>query len=183
MNLSHHFLLAMPSLDNDSVFHQSVVYLCEHGESGALGLIVNKPSPVNMEIVFAAIGKPTPEKLQGQFVMMGGPVQPERGFVLHTPTGEWESSLHINDELALTTSRDIIDGLAKDEAIDAAILTIGCSQWSAGQLERELAQNSWLVAPADMGILFGTPIEERYNAALGKLGVDAAHLMGEGGNA
>ena len=99
MNLSHHFLLAMPSLDNDSVFHQSVVYLCEHGESGALGLIVNKPSPVNMEIVFAAIGKPTPEKLQGQFVMMGGPVQPERGFVLHTPTGEWESSLHINDAL------------------------------------------------------------------------------------
>ena len=95
MNLSHHFLLAMPSLDNDSVFHQSVVYLCEYGESGALGLIVNKPSPVNMEIVFAAIGKPTPEKLQGQFVMMGGPVQPERGFVLHTPTGEWESSLHI----------------------------------------------------------------------------------------
>lgn len=74
MNLSHHFLLAMPSLDNDSVFHQSVVYLCEHGESGALGLIVNKPSPVNMEIVFAAIGKPTPEKLQGQFVMMGCPV-------------------------------------------------------------------------------------------------------------
>ena len=115
--------------------------------------------------------------------MMGGPVQPERGFVLHTPTGEWESSLHINDSLALTTSRDIIDGLAKDEAIDAAILTIGCSQWSAGQLERELAQNAWLVAPADEEILFDTPIEERYNAALGKLGVDAARLMGEGGNA
>lgn len=182
MNLTEHFLIAMPQL-RDPMFEGAVVYICEHSDSGAMGVIVNKPSPVNMEVVFAAIGKKIPTRLQGQYVMLGGPVQPERGFVLHTPIGTWDSSLHINDELALTTSRDIIEGLAKDDAVEHALLTIGYSQWSAGQLERELADNSWLVVPATQQILFHTPPEERYNAALNQLGVRRENLMGGIGHA
>ncbi len=105
MNLAEHFLIATPSL-RDPMFEHSVVLIGEHQESGAMGIVINKPSPVHMEVVFAAIGQNTPARFAGQYVMMGGPVQTERGFVLHTPVGNWESSLHINEELALTTSRD-----------------------------------------------------------------------------
>lgn len=179
MNLAEHFLIAMPSL-RDPMFEHSVVLIGEHQESGAMGIVINKPSPVHMEVVFAAIGQNTPARFAGQYVMMGGPVQTERGFVLHTPVGNWESSLHINDELALTTSRDIIDGLAKDDEIDHALLTIGYSSWKKGQLEQEIAQNDWLVVPADQDILFHTPAEERYRAALNKLGVRLENLMRAG---
>ncbi|CRZ20294.1 YqgE/AlgH family protein [Kingella kingae] len=179
MNLAEHFLIATPSL-RDPMFEHSVVLIGEHQESGAMGIVINKPSPVHMEVVFAAIGQNTPARFAGQYVMMGGPVQTERGFVLHTPVGNWESSLHINDELALTTSRDIIDGLAKDDEIDHALLTIGYSSWKKGQLEHEVAQNDWLVVPADQNILFHTPPEERYQAALHKLGIRLENLMGAG---
>ena len=159
------------------------MYLCEHGENGAMGVIVNKPSPVTMNVVFAAIGKDTPARFKNQYVMMGGPMQTERGFVLHTPIGNWDSSLSITDSIALTTSRDIIEGLHQDDEIQGAVLTIGYSGWSAGQLEQEIAQNSWLTVPADPHILFGIPPEERYAAAFGKLGIRRENFAGAMGHA
>ncbi|MFC2293586.1 MAG: YqgE/AlgH family protein [Kingella oralis] len=182
MNLANHFLLAMPNLE-DSLFSGSLIYLCEHGENGAMGVIVNKPSPVTMNVVFAAIGKDTPARFKNQYVMMGGPMQTERGFVLHTPIGNWDSSLSITDSIALTTSRDIIEGLHQDDEIQGAVLTIGYSGWSAGQLEQEIAQNSWLTVPADPHILFGIPPEKRYAAAFGKLGIRRENFAGAMGHA
>lgn len=182
MNLANHFLLAMPNLE-DSLFSGSLIYLCEHSDSGAMGIIINKPSPVTMNVVFAAIGKDTPARFNNQYVMMGGPMQTERGFVLHTPIGNWDSSLSITDRIALTTSRDIIDGLQQNDEIQGAVLTIGYSSWGAGQLEQEIAQNSWLTVPADEHILFGIPPEERYAAAFNKLGIRRENFAGAMGHA
>ena len=177
VDLSNHFLIAMPDLE-DSLFSGSLIYLCEHSKDGAMGLIINKPSPIGMEIVFTGAGmKQIPAHFMNEFVMMGGPVQPDRGFVLHTPVGNWQSSLTINEENAITTSRDIIESMAKDDKIQHAILTIGYSSWQKGQLEQELADNSWLIVPADNHILFHVPVEERYQAALNKLGVNDVNFM------
>lgn len=181
MNLSNHFLIAMPSLD-DPMFEGSLVYLCEHNSEGATGVIVNKPSPINMEVVFAATGKATPPRFRSEYVMVGGPVQTERGFVLHTPVGHWQSSLKVNDHLALTTSRDIIENMDGD-AVQDVLLTIGCSLWTGGQLERELAKNSWLTVAADEDILFKLPAHKRYDAALSKLGIRSEMLSGAVGHA
>ena len=176
MNLTDHFLIAMPSL-NDTLFSGSLIYLCEHSENGAMGLIINKPSPVPMDVVFAGTGKATPLRFHEQFVMMGGPIQTERGFVLHTPVGDWQNSMAVTGDIALTTSRDIIDGLQSDGQVAGAMVSIGYAGWSAGQLEQEIAQNSWLAVSADRQILFQMPPEQRYRAAFAKLGLRPEQLM------
>ena len=129
-NLTDHFLIATPSLE-DPFFGGSVVYMCRHDGDGALGLVINKPSPIPMDAVFSAIDKPVPEQFRSSLVMMGGPVQIDRGFVVHSPCGEWQSSIAINADTALTTSRDIIERLAENDAVGKAILTIGCASWNA----------------------------------------------------
>ncbi|MGB4883137.1 MAG: YqgE/AlgH family protein [Neisseria sp.] len=182
MNLANYFLMAIPSM-NDPFFEGSVVYLCEHNEEGAMGVVINKPSPVTMDLVFEAAGGETPERFRKEWVMMGGPVQIDRGFVLHTPVGSWQSSLMVTDNIAMTTSRDIIENLAKDNSVDQAIITIGYASWEKGQLERELADNSWITVPADEEILFKTPHEERYQAAFAKLGIEPSALIGPAGHA
>ena len=182
MNLSDHFLIAIPSMD-DPFFDGSVIYLCEHSSEGAMGVVINKPSPVTMDLVFEAAGSNTPERFQKDWVMMGGPVQIDRGFVVHTPVGSWQSSLLVTDDIAMTTSRDIIENLAKDHSVEKALITIGYSSWSKGQLERELADNAWLTVPADKDILFNTPYDERYQAVFEKLGVNPAALIGSAGHA
>lgn len=182
MNLTDHFLIASPSME-DMFFGGSVVYLCEHNEDGALGIIINKSSPVVMDLVFEAAGQETPERFKGEWVMMGGPVQIDRGFVVHTPIGSWQSSLAVNDKIAMTTSRDIIEKLSRTDAVEKAVVTIGYSSWDKGQLEQELAGNSWLTVAADERILFDLPYEERYEAALAKLGVSPQTLMGVAGHA
>lgn len=177
INLSNHFLIAMPSLD-DPFFSESVVYLCEHNEDGAMGVIINKPTPISMDIIFFADGRTMPERFQNQYVMMGGPVQIDRGFVVHTPIGNWQSSLTIDDHTALTTSRDILEQLSQDDSIiQNVLLSIGYSSWSAGQLEKELSENTWLTVPADHDILFKTAPEDCYHAALAKLGIRPETLM------
>ena len=182
MNLTDHFLIAMPSME-DPFFSGSVVYLCEHNEEGALGFVINKPSPVTMDLVFEAAGTETPERFKGEWVMMGGPVQIDRGFVVHTPPGNWQSSLLVNDDIAMTTSRDIIEQLGKAAEVDKAIVSIGYSNWGAGQLEGELAENSWLTVAADQHILFDLPYDERYEAAFAKLGIRPEILMEGAGHA
>lgn len=177
MNLSNHFLIAMPGM-NDPFFSDSVVYVCQHDEDGALGIIINKPSPVLIEMVFAAASGSAPPHLKNSPVLMGGPVQIDRGFVLHTPDKEWQSSLKICEDVSLTTSRDIIESMGQSENTGGqALISIGSASWSGGQLEKELAENAWLTVAADTHILFNTPPEKRYAAALAKLGVDTAFLM------
>ena len=181
-NLTDHFLIATPSLE-DPFFGGSVVYMCRHDGDGALGLVINKPSPIPMDAVFSAIDKPVPKQFRSSLVMMGGPVQIDRGFVVHSPCGQWQSSIAVNADTALTTSRDIIERLAENDVVGKAILTIGCASWDAGQLERELEENSWLAVPADGNILFDLPFHERYRAALAKLGIEPVMLMREAGHA
>ncbi len=180
--LTNHFLIATPALE-DPFFAGSVVYICRHDDDGAMGVIINKASPIPMEAVFSAAEKDVPDRFQNQPILMGGPVQIDRGFVVHTPCGAWQSSFPVGGDTALTTSRDIIERLAQNDAVEKAILTIGCSSWSAGQLEQELAQNSWLTVPADDAILFDIPLRKRHRAALSKLGIQPAALMQGAGHA
>lgn len=181
-SLANHFLIAMPDMQ-DQFFRESVVYICEHNADGAMGIIVNKPSPIMMDLLFDAAKTPTPERFHGQWVLMGGPVQVDRGFLVHTPTGSWESSLLVTDDIAMTTSRDIIIGLTQDNEVNKALATIGYSSWSPGQLEQELAANSWLSVPADMKVLFDIPYKQRYQAALKLLNINVANLSGLAGHA
>lgn len=181
-SLANHFLIAMPAME-DPFFKESVIYLCEHSADGAMGIIVNKPSPIMMDLLFDSTKTPTPERFHGQNVLMGGPVQVDRGFLVHTPAGSWESSLMVTDDIAITTSRDIIMGLTQENEVNKAVATIGYSSWSAGQLEQELANNSWISTPADMQILFDMPYKQRYKAALQLLNIDITNLSGLVGHA
>ncbi|MGI4849589.1 MAG: YqgE/AlgH family protein [Janthinobacterium lividum] len=195
LNLANHFLIAMPSM-LDSVFSGSVVYLCEHNPSGALGVIINKPTDMTMDVLLERIdlkvdeaavppAKPSAERetIGAGPVMFGGPVQVERGFVLHAPRGEFSSMMKVSDEISLTTSRDVLEAVATGEGPGRLLVTLGCAGWSAGQLEEEIGGNGWLTVAADPQIIFDLPIEARFAAALKLLGVDPLMLSGEAGHA
>ena len=183
ISLSNHFLVATPAID-DPFFGGSVVYLCDHTEKGAMGVVINKPSPIRMEQLFQAVEKPTPERFAEKWVLLGGPVQTDRGFLVHTPVGNWENSILISDQIAMTTSRDIlIDGLSKENNSIKTIATIGCSGWTAGQLEEELNQNHWLITPQDNKILFDLPYYCRYEAALRQLKIRVEQISSSIGHA
>lgn len=181
-SLTNHFLIAMPSMA-DPFFQRSLIYICDHSDRGAMGVMVNKPSPLRMDLLFDVSKTPTPSRFQGQRVLMGGPVQIDRGFLVHTPVGSWQNSLLITDEIAMTTSRDIIASLSQESEVNNAIATIGYSQWQAGQLEQELANNDWLTVAADKQILFELPYEQRYQSALKLLNIDLAYLAPQVGRA
>lgn len=182
MNLVNHFLVAMPNMD-DPLFKGSVIYICEHNEDGALGIIINKPSPISMDMIFAVTDRHIPLRMQNDSVMMGGPVQVDRGYVVHMPLGNWQSSMTITDDIALTSSRDIIDHLAEPDKVEKALVSIGYSSWYKGQLERELAENVWLTVPADEHILFDVPYEQRYAAVFETLGINPSMLSAGVGHA
>ena len=183
-NLTDYFLIAMPEMD-DQFFAGSVVYICEHNDEGAMGVCINKPSPLTMNQFFEAINERTPLQYDETAVLLGGPMQVDRGFLVHTPVGSWESSLLVTDDIAFTTSRDIIENLAKnrDNDMNKTLATIGYSGWKKDQLEQELADNAWLVVPADQHIMFDIPVDERYHAAIKLLGIDAGHLVQGAGHA
>ena len=161
-NLTAYFLIAMPEMD-DQFFAGSVVYICEHNDEGAMGVCINKPSPLTMNQFFEAINERTPLQYDEAAVLLGGPMQVDRGFLVHTPVGSWESSLLVTDDIAFTTSRDIIENLAKnrDNDMNKTLATIGYSGWKKDQLEQELADNAWLVVPANQHIVFDVPVDER----------------------
>lgn len=193
INLTNHFLIAMPGLQ-DMAFARSVVYLCEHSERGALGLIINKPTDINLQKLFdkveMSLGR---ADLVQQPVMQGGPVQTERGFVLHDPLvwGEdgtekeavYASTLAIPGGLEMTTSKDVLEALAEGAGPRRLLITLGYSAWGEGQLEAEIADNAWLTVDADQTVIFDTPIHERYDRALALLGVQAWMLSPEAGHA
>jgi putative transcriptional regulator len=181
--LTNQFLIAMPAME-DPNFAQSVTLVCEHNEQGALGIVINKPLPMTLAEVFQQLGlEAADSRVNRQAVLRGGPVQTDRGFVLHTPQGQWESSLPFSDRVHLTTSRDILDALARGEGPDNAVIALGYAGWSAGQLENEMAANAWLTVPADERLVFDTPIESRWQAACRLLGVDLLHLSSDAGHA
>jgi putative transcriptional regulator len=183
LTFSDHFLIAMPNMA-DPLFARALVYLCEHGEHGAMGLIVNKPSGIAMAQLFDQIDLPLSEtSLNASAVFFGGPVQPDRGFVLHAPAGKWQSSLMVTDDIALTTSKDVLAALSQGEGPQQVLITLGYAGWSAGQLEEEIANNAWLTAPCDPEIIFSLPAEQRYDAAMALLGVQPLQLSGEIGHA
>jgi putative transcriptional regulator len=178
-NLQNHFLIAMPSLV-DSFFYRSVVYICEHDDSGAMGLIINRPTKVMLTELLAHLKiENASDYIQRTPVLFGGPVQKGQGLVIHDqPGSEWRSSLHLSDEIVLTTSTDILEALGTDTGPEHAIVTLGYAGWEAGQLEQELADNSWLTVPASHDLLFNTPPDDRWEAAANLLGIDI-HLMSQ----
>ncbi|MEJ2059361.1 MAG: YqgE/AlgH family protein [Gammaproteobacteria bacterium] len=182
-SLSNQFLIAMPSLA-DPNFVRSVSFICEHSEQGALGLVINHPLDMQLGDLCEQLDLPCEDDaVRGLPVYSGGPVQPERGFVLHQPTGNWESTLQITENLALTTSADILQALAAGEGPSHTLIALGYAGWAAGQLEHELASNAWLTCPADPHILFDLPPQHRWQAAATKLGVDLSLLSGDAGHA
>jgi len=182
-NLTNHFLIAMPQLEDPNFYH-TATYICEHNEEGAMGLIINRPLELTLGEVLAHIDIPVEsEEIARIPVYYGGPVQEDRGFVLHHMTRRWESTLKITDELAVTTSRDILANIASGNGPDQFLVTLGYAGWGAGQLERELAENAWLSGPANPEILFNTPVAERWTAAAQSIGVDLNLLSGDTGHA
>jgi putative transcriptional regulator len=183
LDLSHHFLIAMPAM-TDPFFAKSLTYVCEHNEQGAMGIVVNRPISLTLSELFAQINMPLNQNdLEDMLVHFGGPVQTDRGFVLHEPSGEWQSTLHINDKVGLTTSKDILQAVGEGAGPRHLLVTLGYAGWSEGQLEQELSQNAWLSVPADARIMFDLPAEERLSAAMALLGIDYATLSDEAGHA
>lgn len=183
MNLTHQFLIAMPAM-TDPNFQGAVVYVCEHGEKGALGLVINRPTDLTLGQLFDKVElKLEIALLREAPVFFGGPVQTERGFVLHQPAFAYSSSLKVSEDIALTTSKDVLEDVVRGEGPQRMLVTLGYAGWGQGQLEHEVGENAWLTLPADMSIIFDTPPEQRFAAALGLLGIDPLHLAGQVGHA
>ena len=183
MNLTNHFLIAMPAM-TDPFFAKSLTYVCEHNDEGAMGIVVNRPISLNLSELFAQINMPlTQPELEDIPVHFGGPVQTDRGFVLHNAGGQWQSTLRVNDKVELTTSKDILQAVGEGTGPSNLLITLGYAGWSEGQLEQELAANAWLSVPATEHILFDLPAEEKLVAAMALLGVDFASLSEEAGHA
>lgn len=183
VNLTDNFLIAMPAMA-DPYFAHSLVYVCEHNENGALGIIVNRPIDMNLASLFEKIDLPLQQpQLAERPVYFGGPVQLDRGFVLHRPVGSWQSTLPINGNIGLTSSRDILAAVGESGDPGEIIVTLGYAGWGAGQLEEELAQNAWLTVPAWPEVLFEMSPEERLPAAMHKLGISFSQLSDVAGHA
>lgn len=183
MNLTNQFLIAMPSL-TDPNFARTVTYLCAHTGEGAMGIVINRPLELDLADVLdhMEISNANPE-ITGMHVMQGGPVQRERGFVLHAPAGSWDSVLQVSDEIGVATSRDILTAVAEGRGPERTLVALGYAGWDAGQLEQEVLDNAWLSGPADSSIIFDVPYEQRWDRAARLLGVDPERLSGEAGHA
>lgn len=181
-SLRDHFLIAMPGM-HDSSFAHSVTYICDHNESGAMGLTLNNPLPLTLADIFQQLELEDKSGQGDQPVMSGGPVQVERGFVLHNVGSEWQSTLQVSPEISLTASRDILVAMAEGNGPSEYLLALGYAGWDAGQLEEEILANAWLTLPADKQILFNTPPEQRWSAAARHLGIDLNLISANAGHA
>ena len=187
LDLANHFLIAMPSME-DPIFGGTVVYICEHNDKGVLGVVINKPTDMTMEVLFERIDLKLADGLRtpvvNEPIMFGGPVQDDRGFVLHTPGHtRYSSSLTVTPDVAFTTSIDVLEAVANGDGPKRMLVSIGYSGWSPGQLEEEIGRNGWLTVDATRDVIFDTPIEQRYDRALGLLGIDPRMLSQEAGHA
>ena len=183
INLTGHFLIAMPAMV-DRHFAKSLTLICEHNDQGALGIVANRPTDLLLRSLLEQVNiEPNDDTFCQAPVHFGGPVQVDRGFVLHRPLGEWKSTLSVDGQFGLTTSKDILEALASGKGPEQILVTLGYAGWAAGQLEQELAQNAWLTVPARTDIVFDLPADERLPAAMQLLGVDFANLSDIAGHA
>lgn len=181
--LSKQFLIAMPGLQ-DPNFSHTVTFLCEHNPQGAMGLLINRLTPMNLGDLAGQLGIDLDEPDTARIpIYRGGPVQPEQGFVLHTPQGEWDNTLELGSDLALTVSQDIIEAISHGLGPEKFIITLGYAGWGAGQLEEEIAANSWLNGPADNRVIFDVPQDERWSTAAALLGIELSLISHDVGHA
>ncbi|MSP28008.1 MAG: YqgE/AlgH family protein [Methylococcales bacterium] len=181
--LNNQFIIAMPNLADPNFFH-TVTYLCQHNDEGALGIVINRPINMTLGEVFEQMKIPvTSEKATQALVFAGGPMQQERGFVLHTPSSKWDMTLVISDSISLTTSRDVIEAIALDEGPESYLIALGYAGWSEGQLEQEMLANAWLNSPYGKQILFDTPVNLRWTAAADAIGININQLTIPAGHA
>ncbi len=181
--LTNQFLIAMPSL-MDPNFYRTVTYVCEHNAEGAMGIVINQP----LDLIFADVLREMDlatddDKLANQVIFLGGPVQPDRGFVVHRPLGSWDSTLQVTEDIGVTASRDIIAAIAAHHGPMCNIIALGYASWGAGQLEHELSENTWLTGPADATIIFDMPVAQRWQAAASLVGVDLKTISTDIGHA
>ncbi|MBL8532932.1 MAG: YqgE/AlgH family protein [Betaproteobacteria bacterium] len=183
INLTHHFLIAMPNMA-DPNFSKTLTYVCEHNERGALGVVVNRPVDLTLKALFSQIDLDLhDDSLGARPVYFGGPVQVDRGFVLHRPAGDWQSTLVVAEDVALTTSRDILQAVSSGGGPSDLLVTLGYAGWAPGQLEEEIRQNAWLTVAAVADLMFSVDASDRWAAAMGLLGVNLATLSDEAGHA
>lgn len=182
-DMSNQFLIAMPTM-TDPNFRRTVTLICEHNAEGALGIVINRPRQMRLREVFDQLSlENAADNLSNREVLDGGPVQPERGFVLHDGSSEWESTLRVAPGLSVTTSRDVLQAMAAGDGPHHALVALGYAGWDAGQLEDEMSNNAWLSVPADQAIIFSTPFDRRWECAAQLLGVDLSLLSSDVGHA
>ena len=183
INLTNHFLIAMPGMA-DPYFSKTLTLICEHSEKGAIGLVVNKPIDVTLGNLFEQVNiHLEDEALLLESVHFGGPVLVDRGFVLHQPLDDWSSTLKIDDDTGLTTSKDILEAMAVGKGPSRVMVTLGYAGWAPGQLEDEIKRNGWLTVPAQPRLIFDLPAEDRLGAAMGLLGLNYGNLSDVAGHA
>jgi putative transcriptional regulator len=182
-NLKHQLLIAMPNLDDPNFFH-TVTLICDHTEAGAMGIVINRPTDIKAGEVFEQMEIETQHAGTAEApVFLGGPVEEQRGFVLHSGSKRWDSTLNIAPDVNITTSRDILEAMARGDGPDQSLIALGYAGWGAGQLEQEMLDNAWLTVSANKSILFELPPTQRWEASARLLGVDLALLSGESGHA
>ena len=182
LSLKNHLLMAMPGLQ-DPHFAHSVTFICEHDESGCLGLVINKPLDMDLDELFSLMEIESEHLHSHQRLHYGGPVQPDSGLILHDGGLRWNNTLQVGDGLYLTSSKDVLEDMARGQGPDHSLVTLGYAGWGAGQLEQELAENAWLTTLAWPGIIFDTAAEDCYRKVLDHMGIDPAALASEGGQA
>jgi putative transcriptional regulator len=182
-SFANHFLIAMPTLE-DPNFSQTVTYICEHNSDGALGIVINRPADLTLADLFDHMAIETNAGVDTMApVYIGGPVQRERGFVIHSPPGDWDACLAVDERIGVTTSQDVLEAAARGEGPTNYLVALGYAGWSAGQLEEEMANNAWLSGPADPDVIFQHDSGQRWQAAAALLGVDLSLLSSQGGHA
>lgn len=182
-SLRNRCLIAMPNM-MDPNFSKVVIFICEHTEEGALGIIINQPVDITFNEVLEHMELTCEDSFVNHLpVLFGGPVQQERGFIIHSPIGDWRASMNVNDDIAVTASKDILEAVAEGNGPEDMLTCLGYSGWGAGQLEEEITQNMWLDGPADKRIIFELPFEQRWDEAAKTIGVDTRFFIGDAGHA
>ena len=182
-NLTNQFLIAMPSL-KDPNFERTVTYICAHNEEGAMGIVINKPLDIGLGEIFDQMDiSTTNPDTNNKLIFHGGPVYTDRGFILHQANEEWDSSIIVSDDICVTTSKDILEAIAKGDGPDESLIALGYAGWAGGQLEQELMDNAWLSGPANLEIIFDTPYEQCWQSAADHMGIDIEKLSTDIGHA
>lgn len=183
INLQNQFLIAQ-NTDIANPFHRTVIYVCEHTPQGAMGLVINRSTGLNLSEVFTSMEIVIDNyTVESEPVLAGGPLQENVGFVIHAQPGSWDSSLNVSPDITVTTSKDILYNIAEHDDLSNQLVILGYSGWEPNQLEHEIQNNAWLTCPAQANILFATPIEQRWNAAIRSLGIEPCQLVSTAGHA